>query len=309
MPYSLLQLEAIQKIVAIVDHQEQLCADLKLLLVHATPILCRAYQIPRTLKEDEGNPIKVVQPTPLAGEPALAAALKSLNDWYGVPQYSTKVVNRTPGAIVIANVDEDQVLKLVSDINRCKAAIEELTPSLGSRDDRFELLHRHLPWLILPQLTRQLQVLPSSPPLQSCTFTWGIKTEIKTMTKDQVCERLEAFRKRPRQTTNDVPWDMKIDQEIMAIRSLPASAELRSRRPLRVRPLANLRYHSIDDQAPETYLREAHTPILILNPVRRVKVGTLKSYSVLSRLGRDRVKGRGEYQKVCDLLPIYWRKQ
>jgi DNA replication terminus site-binding protein len=127
------------------------------------------------------------------------------------------------------------------------------------------------------------------------------------MTADQVCEKLESFRQRQRQrsTIDDVPWDIKIDREIMSIRSLPASAQLRSRRVLRVRPLANLRYHAIDGEPAETYMREAHTPILMLNPSRPIKLGVLKNYDVQTRRGRQRLKDRGRYEKVSDLLPIY----
>ena len=305
MAYSPLQLETIQKIVQTVESLEHFCADTKLLLAHATPIQCRVYQIPRTVRENESQPVTDIKPTALLGTEAFNAALHALTDWYGDPQYSTKVVNRVPGALVLANVDESQVLDRIAEINRSKAAIESLIPGLGNRDDRFELLHRHYPWLILAQLTRRLQVLPCSPPLQSCTFTWGIKTEIKKMTADQVCERLESFRQRPRSTIDDVPWDIKIDREIMSIRSLPASAQLRSRRVLRVRPLANLRYHAIDGEPAETYMREAHTPILILNPSRPIKLGVLKNYDVQTRSGRQRLKDRGHYERVSDLLPIY----
>ena len=305
MAYSPLQLETIQKIVQTVESLEHLCADTKLLLTQATPIQCRIYQIPRTVRENESQPVTDIKPTALLGTEAFNAALHALTDWYGDPQYSTKVVNRVPGALVLANVDESQVLDRIAEINRSKAAIESLIPGLGNRDDRFELLHRHYPWLILAQLTRRLQVLPCSPPLQSCTFTWGIKTEIKKMTADQVCERLESFRQRPRSTIDDVPWDIKIDREIMSIRSLPASAQLRSRRVLRVRPLANLRYHAIDGEPAETYMREAHTPILILNPSRPIKLGALKNYDVQTRSGRQRLKDRGHYERVSDLLPIY----
>ncbi|UQG60609.1 DNA replication terminus site-binding protein [Marinobacter sp. M3C] len=305
MAYSPLQLETIQKIVQTVESLEHFCADTKLLLAHATPIQCRVYQIPRTVRENESQPVTDIKPTALLGTEAFNAALHALTDWYGDPQYSTKVVNRVPGALVLANVDESQILDRIAEINRSKAAIESLIPGLGNRDDRFELLHRHYPWLILAQLTRRLQVLPCSPPLQSCTFTWGIKTEIKKMTADQVCERLESFRQRPRSTIDDVPWDIKIDREIMSIRSLPASAQLRSRRVLRVRPLANLRYHAIDGEPAETYMREAHTPILILNPSRPIKLGALKNYDVQTRSGRQRLKDRGHYERVSDLLPIY----
>jgi DNA replication terminus site-binding protein len=305
MAYSPLQLDTIKKIVLAVESLEQQCADAKRLLAQAALVRCCTYQIPRTVRENENQPVTDIKPTALFGTEAFDAALHAITDWYGDPQYSTKVVNRIPGAVVVANVDERQVLDRISDINRSKATIESLIPSLGNRDDRFELLHRHYPWLILAQLTRRLQVLPCSPPLQSCTFTWGIKTEIKKMTADQVCERLESFRQRPRSTIDDVPWDIKIDQEIMSIRSLPASAQLRSRRILRVRPLANLRYYALDDEPAETYMREAHTPILILNPSQPVKLGTLKNYDVQTRSGRQRLKDRGHYEKVSDLLPIY----
>lgn len=305
MAYSLSQLEAIQKISDTVELQEQLCADLKLILASAMLIQCRSYEIPRTLREDESAPVDNVIPIPSSGPQAFKSAMDALSDWYADPQYSTKVVNRTPGAVVVSSVDEAEVLQLVSNINQCKAAIEGWVPRLGSRDDRFDLLRAHLPWLILPQLTRRLQAVPSSPALQSCTFTWGTKTEIKKVSIDEVCERLEGFRKRPKTTMEDVPWDVKIDREILAIRSIPANAELRWRRELRVRPLANLRYYSIDDEPPETYLREAHTPILILNPTRRIKLGTLGNYRVEDGLRRARLKDKGQYERVSDLMPIY----
>lgn len=305
MPYSPLQLETIRKIVTAIETMEQICADLKHLLTQATQIQCRAYQVPRTLREDEGKPLDHAHPIPLSGEHAFNTALNAFTDWYGDPAYSTKIVNRTPGALVMANVDETETLRLVSEINRIKATIETMTPELGSRDDRFDLLHRHLPWLILTQLTRQLQVIPSSAPLQSCRFTWGIKTEIKKVSIEQACAWLESRRKRPRRTLDEVPWDVKIDREILSIQSLPGSADLRWRRVLRVRPLANLRFYSIDGEPPETYLREAHTPILILNPARRVKMGVLREYSVAARLGRERSKDRGKYDRISDLLPLY----
>jgi DNA replication terminus site-binding protein len=305
MAYSSLQLDTIREIVRAVECLEQLCAEAKRLLNQAKLLQSCVYQIPRTTRENETQPVTEIDPAGLSGTEGLNAALHALTDWYGDPQYSTRVVNRVPGAVVLANIDERQILGQFTNINRTKEAIESLIPGLGNRDDRFELLHTHFPWLILSQLTRRLQMLPCSPPLQSCTFTWGIKTEIKKMTADQVCEKLESFRHRPRSTVDDIPWNVKIDQEIMSVRSLPPSAKLRSRRVLRVRPLANLRYHGLDDEPAKTYMREAHTPILILNPERPVKLGSLKKYDALARSGRQRLKDRGHYERVSDLLPIY----
>jgi DNA replication terminus site-binding protein len=308
MPYSPAQLKTIQSIVSIVDQLEQHSADLKQALSQSAVLSCRCFSLPRTRREDESLPVDRITPEPLRGSESFTRTLHALTDWYGEPEYSTKIVNRTPGALAVTNIDEPEILHLVATINRLKASIEDLVPDLGSRDDRFDLLHTHFRWLILNQLTRRLQVMPSSPPLQSCTFTWGIKTEIKKVTVDDVCRRLESLRRRPRPTGDEVPWDVKIDREITALQSLQHTSELRWRRPLRVRPRATLRFYSIDDAPPETYLREAHTPILILNPTRRVNIGTLKPYSVEAGLRRERVKDRGTYERVSDLMPVYLRK-
>jgi hypothetical protein len=158
MAYSLLQLDTLQKIVLAVECLERLCDDAKQLLMQANPVQCRIYQIPRTVRENESQPVTDIHPTDLSGTEAFHAALHAMTDWYGHPQYSTKVVNRVPGALVLTNVDESQVLDRMAEINRSKTTIESLIPSLGSRDDRFELLHRHFPWLILAHLTRRLRI-------------------------------------------------------------------------------------------------------------------------------------------------------
>lgn len=279
----------------------------------------RVFELERPAKDMEAP----AQPTPRLGREAFQLTLDAMSDWYAPPGYDTKAVHRTPGAVLVSSASDLESRHLVDQIesiNETKQQIRQDLKGMGHPDTRFELVHRRFYMMVVTQLIRQITAFVCPPHFQSVTFTWGFKTEIRSLDVDEACQVLERMRQRPVNSEDAMSWDERVSQEQARLRSLASGTELRHRRPLPVRPLANLRWHFTQEQKQErerakeqgehvpspTIMREAHTPILLINPYPALKVGQLKSFDALARAQRaprdDRLAGMSP---VTDIAPIY----
>lgn len=306
MAYSLEQLNAADEFTTLVEQLESAVGDLRHMLAQGDAIQGRVFALPRVTREDEENPIDFIDPTVIDGPDAFDKGLAALADWYGVPGYSTKAVHRLPGALAFQVEDPEVVQAAISRCNQLKQAIKALVPRLGNRDDRFELIHRRHHMLILLQLTRYITALTCPPMIRSVTFTWGFKTEIYKLSLDEACKVLAGLRKRSVPRGEDaMSWVKRVDREIVNLRSLPSGVELRHRRPLKVRPLVNVRYILTEQEKiareqalargervnQPVKLYEGHTPLIILNPPPAMSIGNLGSFCAETRRKRAPRKG------------------
>lgn len=306
MSYTLEQLNAADEFSALVQQLEAAVAELQRLLTQAEALRARVFMLPRVRREDEEKPVSFVETETVEGGEAFAQGLAAFNDWYGVKEYSTKAVHRLPGVLAYQVVDTETTVAAVARCNNLKQALKAVIPRLGNRDDRFELIHARHHMLILLQLTRQITALACPPGIRSVTFTWGFKTEIFKLTLDQACKVLEGYRKRPvPHSEPGFSWSERVDQEIVKLRSLPLDTELRHRRPLKIRPLVNVRYLLSEEEQREreqaqargesvnqpVKLYEGHTPLIVLNPPPGMSIGVLGTFCAETRSRRAPRKG------------------
>ena len=103
------------------------------------------------------------------------------------------------------------IQRRVAQANALKDQVKERIPKLGNRNDRFELLHSHHHMLVTLQLIRHYTVLPPKPVIQSLSYTWGVKTEIKSVTVEEVCKRIEAMAQdAPPETMDRAQWEWNL---------------------------------------------------------------------------------------------------
>lgn len=320
MSYTLEQLNAIDRFSELVEELESASQDL-LEQLHAADVeQARAFDIPRVPVQEEHLPQTQISVAPLHYEESVSRAFAALKDWYGVSSFSTKLVHRTPGAICVKTDNPRPLIEAIERCNDIKSELQLTTPALGSRNDRFELIHARHHMMVLTQLTRRCTALLCPPEIKSVTFSWGVKTEIKKMTIDEACSVLEAQKQRRVADEDGLPWEDRVDQEINRLRSLPAGTLLRQRRPRHVRPLANIRFVLTEQEKDDrrqamirgervnqpTIVREAHTPIIIINPAKPVTIGDLAGYTEGARSERKKRAGKiTADEPLTTLAPIY----
>lgn len=321
--YSPSQLQAIAAINELIEALESLIDELRSDLRQCDIAQAKVSVIPRPKIGDETDAPDRIEPELLSGQEAFARLLFALADWYGDGEHSTKAVARTPGAVVLRCQPEleERILRRVNQVNALKDQIKARIPDLGNRNERFDLLHQHHHMLVTLQLTRHLLALPPVPVIQSLTFTWGVKTEIKKMTVAEVIKRIESMANEPAPADMEREmWQWNISKELNRVKSLPENTELRHRRQLNVRPMVNIRRHLSQaerDARRERWekegkfdqpvlLREAHTPLIVLNPKLPVKLGTLGVYDANKAKQRAKRAGRKTSDEpVTWLLPVY----
>lgn len=320
--YSVGQLQAIEDINVRIDALEAVMADLKSALRQCDVSQARVAVVPRPKIDEEVYPERV-EPEAFEGKDAFERALFSLTDWYGDGEYSTKAVARTPGAIVLRTSDTnaEHIERLAGQANALKDQIRDRVPLLGKRNDRFELLHKHHHMLVTLQLTRHVTVLPPIPALQSLSFTWGVKTEIKKVSLEHTLKLISEYLYDPApEGMTSEQWAWNVNKELSRVGSLPENVELRWRRVLVVRPMVNIRrllspaerdarrdkWEKEGKFDQPVTLREAHTPMILLNPENPIRLGTLGVYSAHERSQRQKRKGRKSADEpVSPLVPIY----
>jgi DNA replication terminus site-binding protein len=322
MRYSLEQLNAIERFSALVEQLEKDTLELKRLLRSSEVLNAKAFNIDRIPSDKEADqaldhiPVDV-----LTGGSAVKAIDFAFSDWYGEEGYSTKFVHRTPGAIVINSDKPQSIVDAVARCNETKQLLSAETIKMGPPSERFKLIHAHHHMMIQLQLTRKIHALTCPPDIHSVTFSWGFKTEIKKLSLDQACDIINRLRNgQSAAQAYDTSWPALIDDEVARLQSLPQGTEFRLRRVLNVRPQANIRYRLSAAQREDrqktlerggkvkqpTIAREAHSPIIIINPKDSVILGDLKDYSAFERSQRkERSGGITAKEPITPLAPIY----
>lgn len=307
--FSLTQIQTVEAINDLIEQLEGVAGELKSALRQTQLLRAHVSTVPRPAPGDEGSRPAVIAPDHRTGEDAFFKALEALTDWYGDPDLSTKAVARHPGAVALLcdSQTEAQILDLVDQGNDLKDQIKNLYPGLGTKGQAFEILHNYHHMLVYLQLVRHWTALPRDPLIQSVTFTWGFKTEIKKLDAATAVKQVGEMKKAaPPQGIEPDDWAALIDANIKKLLSLPGNTVLHRRRPLVVRPMANVRYALTAEEREarraawqqnkpykeKVKLREAHTPLLVLNPNPNIKLGVIGNFDEMQRMQRKKRGGR-----------------
>lgn len=276
-------------------------AKLKRLVSEAPLVAARVFELPLPVADNDEVPASVIPVRVVEGQDALVLALQAFDCFHAIAGQDTRSVYRLPGVICLNPAEPQAILDQLGAINQLKTDFLCLVRQLPDRKTRFEVIHRLLPMALTLQITRQIQGYAE--PVKSATFTWGRKSALRCVTRDEVIELLDDMRDhQPANMTPDT-WERLLDQDIDKVNSLPADVALRYRRELKVRPLCNL---LLADG--RKWLREANLPILLLGKGDALRLGQLVDYdpdSDAPRRGRKGDQRQTEQERILVHLPIY----
>jgi len=230
------------------------------------------YQLPEIESHDEKIVPHTIQVTKQSGEIAHRSILNSFSDVYKKSGFSSRVLKRHPGLLVLKNANKEDLVARIQQLNKAKAAFKECILSIDNNDARFEAVHNAVPNLITLAAYRKVHFEHESP--FSVRFTWMHKHATKTLTKKMALAMLEksAGYSNPRMIDQH-SWQALVAQEQVRVASLADKEKLRIRRPTRVSPQVNVRY-----TAQNRYHVSAALPFILINPEPDVKLGTLPNY-------------------------------
>ena len=308
MTFSVDQFNAIDEFERLVELLRAQVSQLATLMGAADVIRQEVYPLPKLSKAEEQDPPDDVHVGCLMGERAGSQIRMSMSDWHFDAGMSGRFVSRTPGVWIARSASADEIMRLVADINATKDALQATTKRMGDRHARFALISTRFKRLVLKQLTRHILVLNRYPSLQSVRFTWGQKVAITKVSKQEAVEMVARYRADgPSDQDDPTAFEDWVRDDMAGLMSLSESDELRVRRVLRPRPMMNLRFKIPEGDAPhpQTLLREAHTPVLVLNPSRDVRIGPLQSFVAEARADRPTRSDSLNYEPVSHCAPIY----
>lgn len=276
-------------------------AELKRLISDAPLVAARVFELPLPAASNEQEPTSRIPVRTVEGQEALELALRAYDCFHAIAGQDTRSVYRLPGILCLNPASPQAILDQLGTINQLKTDFLCLVRQLPDRKTRFEVIHRLLPMALTLQITRQIQGYAE--PVKSATFTWGRKSALRCVTRDEVIELLDDMRDHQPANLDPETWERLLDQDIDNVNSLPADVQLRYRRELKVRPLCNL---LLDDG--RKWLREANLPILLLGKGDALRLGQLVDYdpdSDAPRRGRKGDQRQTEQERILVHLPIY----
>ncbi|NIE70030.1 DNA replication terminus site-binding protein [Pantoea sp. ICBG 1758] len=229
-----------------VNTLEQRLGALRTSIEQQPLLVARVFSLPAIEKGHEHDEIDKIAVTQHLGKSAREMALTHycrLFMQHQSEKISTKAAVRLPGAICIEADEQaaEQITQQVSEINALKQRLEQLiTVESGLPSEaRFEFVHQHLRGLITLNAYRNVPLLNAPDTLR---FGWANKNIIKNLTREAVIEQLERSLKanRAQAPWTREQWAEKVQLELELVRSLPAGAKLKIKRPVKVQPIARV---------------------------------------------------------------------
>lgn len=229
------------------------------------------FSLPTFDKQQEHTAPEEISVNEVKGEDALKKIIFAFNDLFLDSGKSGKVLTRHPG-IVLVEDKHKHLQNRINSINIEKGKFKELILSIPNNDARFEAVHSAIPNLITLAAYRKIHCESESP--YSVRFSWMKKHATKTLTKDAALEMLERSSKytNPRAIDQE-SWLKVVETEKLRVASLKSDAKLRIRRPTRVTPEVNIRF-----TATNRYHVSGALPFIMLNPSKKLKIGSLPNY-------------------------------
>lgn len=252
-------------------------------LLATLPLLdARVYNLPAIKKGTEHQPINQISVTQYLGDDARTLTIEHycrLFIHHQSENISTKAAIRLPGALCFApgNQQTATFRQIVSAINIQKARLEQIiTVESGLKSEaRFDFVHTHLRGLLTLNAYRAITLLEAP---DTVRFGWANKSIIKNITKEEILTQLDKSLTagRARAPWSKEQWAEKITQEKAALLSLPNSAKLKIKRPVKVQPIARIWYKKIQQQQQLA----CPSPLLILcaDPGQLPQLGKLLDY-------------------------------
>ncbi|GLR09393.1 DNA replication terminus site-binding protein [Mixta theicola] len=231
----------------------------------------RVFSLPPVAKGAEHDPITQISVTQHLGDEARQLALQHYCRLFIQRQsenISTKAAVRLPGALCFEADSHQHALlhQQVNKINQLKAQLEQIiTVESGLPGEaRFEFVHTHLRGLLTLNAYRAITLLDAP---DSVRFGWANKHIIKNVTPQEIVDKLEKSLKagRAQAPWTREQWAEKVQQELIAVQSLPAGAKLKIKRPVKVQPIARI---WDKEQQKQTQLA-CPSPLLVLCPDRQ----------------------------------------
>lgn len=246
-------------------------------------LMARVFELPAVYKGQEHDPLTEITVNQHLAKPAMNLALSHYGRLFIQHQsetLSTKAAVRLPGAICFqANEQEAAIVReRVNSVNNLKLRLEQIiTVESGVPSEaRFEFVHTHMRGLITLNAYRTITLLESP---DSLRFGWANKHIIKNVTREEVLEKLKKSVSSGRAMApwTREEWADKLTEEIDLINSLPASAKLKIKRPVKVQPIARVWNKQ---QQKQTQLA-CPSPLLVLcaDPASVPKLGELLNYN------------------------------
>jgi len=218
---------------------EQQILDLRLLTA-------RVFELPAVEKGQEHEPLTQIAVEQRVGQAALQRALAHYGRLFMQHQsekLSTKAAVRLPGAICLEADSERAALlhQRVEGINLLKKQLEKIiTVDSGlPSEERFEFVHTHQRGLITLNAYRSLTLLDAP---DSVRFGWANKHIIKKVSHEEILEKLQKSLNAGRAVApwSREQWAEKVAEEMERVKSLPADALLKIKRPVKVQPIARV---------------------------------------------------------------------
>lgn len=219
----------------------------------------RCFALPAVAMGDEHQPVTQIAVDTLSGDEALDAALGSFQQWFIQPHHSAKASFRLPGYLLLPAHLKPELAQYIDQINALKSQFKAEVQAAGNRDQKFALVHNTLPGLITLQVYRHLVLLPHD--ASRLGFTWANKQIIQKIDKEALVAQLMSARQVPPPLTDALTWQQCVDREIYDVKRLPASTELRLRRPVKTHPMVNVRWQ--EEITPRQQQVKAHLPLLL----------------------------------------------
>lgn len=262
-------------------------------------LTARVFELPGVEKGKEHDPLTQVKVEQLTGQAALQRSLTHYARLFMQHQsekLSTKAAVRLPGAVCLETDSTQSALlhQRVASINQLKQRLEQIiTVESGlPSEERFEFVHRHLRGLITLNAYRSLTLLESP---DSVRFGWANKHIIKNISRDEMLATLQKSLKAGRAVApwTREQWAERVADEIAAVKSLPADAALKIKRPVKVQPIARV-WNSSDQK--QTQLA-CPSPLLVLCPDAGSvpKLGELLNYDAANVTHRYKPDARPLY--------------